>query len=478
MIRRRETIAGSEHSDRFGCRRWVVSIALALSISAGSNSAWAFRSGRDLPDLSGSDRVAFAGGAISLGLYQALPKGLRLAAVEVAIAEATGAWSVPECSAIQFTYTGTTSDHAVPGDGTNTIEWISDWAERGFPSDAPGATDVQYEKNGDSWVIVEADVYLNRAFTWTTDPTAPDTVRNVATVLTHEVGHALGLLHPCEPGGINGAPACGEPFADQYSGTTMYPFYGETQSTLSQDDKDGVCFLYPKGECPDAGCAENEVCTPEGCVAECQGQVCGVGQVCTAGGCATQGSCEFRSCVGMACVNDFGCGSFDRCIAGTCQHGERPNGDPCETATDCDEGGCLAGVCSRRCSTDSACEGRATCDPLAHACAYQQLALGQSCTDAAECLGDVCLAGAQNAPVCSRECGDSLPSCPNGWACDLVDGKRVCAPGLFVKGCSLSVLGTSPDGSFKFGGLTVLLASIAMARHRARRKYWFWSEHA
>lgn len=457
-------------SARLRCAR-IGLVALVLVIAFASRNAAAFRSGRDASDLAKTDRVKFAGNTIAFSLQKDLPKGLNLAAVEAQISSATAAWSAPECSALSFSYQGRTADHAAPGDGVNTIEWISSWSSHGFPADAPGATDVQYELRGDRWTIVEADLYLNRDYSWTTG-TADDSMdREVAAVVTHEAGHMLGLLHPCEPSGADGAPACGKEFVDSYAGSAMYPFYSATEAHLAQDDIDGVCFLYPKGTCPDSGCADGETCTPGGCAVVCGDQICEAGDACTESGCAEQSNCGLASCAGIRCLTDAGCGRFDTCVAGTCVHGERPNGDPCATDTDCYEGACLEGVCTTKCTVDGECAPGKACDTAASACNAPLHALGESCTTGSECTGGLCVSGAGQSAMCSRACGKGQPVCPAGWVCDQADGKNACAPDPTSRGCSVSPRIQGDAGARSIGTLVFLFAVLAARQGRARRNH-------
>src|SRR5262249_17023075 len=152
------------------------------------------------------------------------------------------------------------------GDGINTIQWIfSGWTSRGLDPSAAGATDVQYEKGADGkWVIVEADIYLNAEnHRWVASGTPPTGLRDLASVLTHEMGHLLGLLHPCEPGGADGAPDCATDPA--FAQATMYPIYDPAEVSLGDDDEAGACFLYPGNACEVAGCPAGMACSTTGC---------------------------------------------------------------------------------------------------------------------------------------------------------------------------------------------------------------------
>jgi hypothetical protein len=70
--------------------------------------------------------------------------------------------------------------------------------------------------------------------------------------LTHELGHFLGLAHPCGSGSGSPEIAC---TPGVYDDLTMFPFEapGETKKrTLAADDIEGVCTLYPRGVAPAA----------------------------------------------------------------------------------------------------------------------------------------------------------------------------------------------------------------------------------
>lgn len=68
--------------------------------------------------------------------------------------------------------------------------------------------------------------------------------------VTHEVGHFIGLAHPCESDSTtaqqNGVPLCsGHP---EMASTTMYPSAAPreiSKRTLEPDDVEGVCTVYP-----------------------------------------------------------------------------------------------------------------------------------------------------------------------------------------------------------------------------------------
>jgi Matrixin len=219
-----------------------------LGLIAFARTASAYRTASELQEFSGSQPVRWATPEISYVRDPNPPSELTSAEVQAAFAKAFQAWSEPPCSAVTFVDQGTSSEDAAPDDGTNTIQWLStEWDATGAPADAAALTDVQYERApGGEWQIVEADLYLNaenHSFALTA---ADETTRDLQSVVTHEAGHILGLLHPCEFGGEDGAPDCDAmPAALQ---TTMYPAYSAGQRTLAGDDQAGVCNLYPTAD--------------------------------------------------------------------------------------------------------------------------------------------------------------------------------------------------------------------------------------
>jgi hypothetical protein len=214
-------------------------------------------------------------------------------------------------------------------DGRNTIAWVSDWKARGYPSSAPGNTDMQYRGREGAWQIGEADVYLNAQdfdFSFGTGSEL-----EAQAVITHELGHALGLLHPCEPKGVDGAPDC-DSVSGEVTQTTMYPFYTAGQSTLAPDDEAGLCFLYPPLDGCSPACPRGEECVDGECRATCVSGVCGVGEICGFWGCMAAGGCTRRSCLGEACQSDEACGPLSHCVDGVCTGGTAAWGDACRVS--------------------------------------------------------------------------------------------------------------------------------------------------
>lgn len=88
-----------------------------------------------------------------------------------------------------------------------------------------GITLVSYnELNG---TIVSADILINDNYSFSTDLTDSNYLGNV---ITHEVGHFLGLGH------------------GQVAGSTMFYALNQGQNKISDDDKAGLYSIYPTGD--------------------------------------------------------------------------------------------------------------------------------------------------------------------------------------------------------------------------------------
>ena len=122
--------------------------------------------------------------------------------------------------------------------------------------------DASSERDG---AIVDADIELNGAdFAITHEGQTTGTSScqaEIRNTLTHEMGHLLGLEHPCrtasDPPRIDGAgnavPLCSQTADPLILDATMYNFQdcGETKKqTLSPDDSAAICAVYPKSDDP------------------------------------------------------------------------------------------------------------------------------------------------------------------------------------------------------------------------------------
>lgn len=107
----------------------------------------------------------------------------------------------------------------------NEIYFSTDPAIFGGGSGVVGLTQVLFKNN--TGEILEADILLNDDFTFSTSMTDSDYLGNV---ITHEMGHFLGLGH------------------SQVNGATMFYSLSHGQNQLEGDDKAGVYSIYPTAD--------------------------------------------------------------------------------------------------------------------------------------------------------------------------------------------------------------------------------------
>lgn len=432
--------------------------------------SFAYRTGQDSPGLVGQGRVVWA--EREPGFYlvnEGLPAGVSPEAAEQVVGDSLGAWDSVDCGDVRPFFAGWVEATPAAMDGLNTIAWVSDWKARGYPSTAPGNTDVQYRGHEGAWQIAEADIYLNAhdfEFSFGAGPGL-----EAQAVITHELGHALGLLHPCEPKGADGAPDC-DAVSSEVAETAMYPFYSAGQSSLAPDDEAGLCYLYPPlGACAPE-CPRGEECVEGECRASCVSGVCEVGEVCGFWGCMPAGGCTSRSCLGEACKNDQACGPLSRCVDGVCSGGAAVWGDACRVSPDCAEGACIGGVCQPDCRDDTECAPYGTCsvsdEGTAQGCvASGKYETGMRCSEGEDCQSRICIFTA-NPSICTNACG-AAGACPADWSCGTVEGQQVCVPPTYRAaggGCAVRALAAPSGASAWLGIAAVTVFGVALRRLR------------
>lgn len=144
------------------------------------------------------------------------------------------AWSAPECSDMDFRFAGADA-RFVPGfdevsETRNAIALTENW-----PYD-PGVIAFTVTTFTAEGVLLDADIELNgTAFDIVLAEIACDGEQvDLGNVMTHEIGHLLGLAHP--------------PATPSNEATTMFATSRPCETakrSLSGGDVDGLCTIYP-----------------------------------------------------------------------------------------------------------------------------------------------------------------------------------------------------------------------------------------
>ncbi len=122
-------------------------------------------------------------------------------------------------------------------------QWTS--TKTNDPNSTIALTTVTFATN--SGEILDADIEVNSTLSLSTADATPATAYDLESILTHEIGHFLGLAHS--------NVACST--LDCPTMTASYTMGQTHYRTLEADDVEGICAIYPK----DRGAAST-ACTP------------------------------------------------------------------------------------------------------------------------------------------------------------------------------------------------------------------------
>ncbi|MBC7794481.1 MAG: matrixin family metalloprotease [Clostridia bacterium] len=344
--------------------------------------------------------------------------GTTLDDINGAIDRAISSWNSVSCSNAVLEISGRTLETANVVsltettdnlDSINRVVWIENSAEYPFVRDVLGVTSAIYYLDG---TVVEADIALNDVGrVWEVYPqgsTTGDPV-DVESVLVHELGHLLGLAHV-----LSGASTTNPP--------TMAPVVDTRLRTRnpSQDDIDGICFLYPRTS---YSCSNDSDCP----------------KFILSNGNSDGGSEEYVQSLVSECAS--------------------------ETCTNIETVPCGNGNLGERCCTDN-CAGSLFCLSLAETtdmayCASSCSTSNNSCPDGFTCVG-LTSGGSSGACVSNAvtDCScDTNNSCTSSCACD-----TDCA-----NGGSSSESSSDAGGCSQVDGFFAALACLAfMMTRRAR----------
>ncbi len=165
---------------------------------------------------------------LNQGGYSKIDKGVLATIVQ----DCFNSWQNNPLCGLSFSYMGQTSKAVVGSDGNNLVIFDSQTTDGFQVSQKAGASTIgltwrtYYTDTGE---IADADIIFNEQFTFTaTEKT--DLSRkliNLRDVLTHEIGHLVGLNHT------------------YLETATMWPYAADGQASLAPDDSAGAGALYP-----------------------------------------------------------------------------------------------------------------------------------------------------------------------------------------------------------------------------------------
>jgi hypothetical protein len=285
---------------------------------------------------------------VPLHIYLDGLPGLTSAETASAVAGAAAAWdaSTNACSFLTLQPERGTGPGPTEGfDGLSAVTYQTTmWCHRSadgtcpaqpYPPESRAITSVFVSRA--TGQIFEADVELNAAsFTWGDLVSQPSmTAQDLQDLLTHELGHVIGLDSSCwtsVPGGTaplddqgQPAPPC-DTASQAVRDTTMFANFlpGETNKrTLEADDRNGLCATYPrtKGPEPRDGSADADMCAslpdgaaggPEAAAGSAGGAGAGGAGAGAAGASAGAGGRDAASGVAGGASGGCGCALADR----------------------------------------------------------------------------------------------------------------------------------------------------------------------
>ena len=202
--------------------------ALPLLLLALALSAWEWT-----PTFDGSLPTCWVGRSHAVLLGEAGSDDVPFGQAEGALEDALDAWNAPGCSDWSFEYAGTTSDTGAGFDSENldANTNVVVWNETDFGNDTFAAiTLVTFDP--DTGRIYDADIEMNGThFTFSVGSEAG--AFDIQDVLTHELGHFLGLGHSA---------------VDDATMATASDMGDTFRRDLAPDDIDGLCTIYPDGD--------------------------------------------------------------------------------------------------------------------------------------------------------------------------------------------------------------------------------------
>ena len=168
--------------------------------------------------------------------------GVPASLLQATVAHAFGTWEAVPTASVSFAFVGFTSASPFADDGLSVIGFQNEPSE----DRVLGATGFTIDIT--TGEIVEADIFINSAFLWSTSDSGDPARFDLESVVLHEIGHFLGLGHSA----LGETQLLGSDSRRVLaSGAVMFPIAFGRGNTLDRklqpDDIAGVSSLYPDG---------------------------------------------------------------------------------------------------------------------------------------------------------------------------------------------------------------------------------------
>jgi hypothetical protein len=326
-------------------------------------------------------------------------------AAQGAIKKAFDAWTAVSCATISFNYSGTASYQPSVG------IWVRFQTGYWDPSvDGAAAYSVTTEYGSGNTIKKNEIVFNDAELQWSASPVGPySTLQDIQGVVTHEIGHSIGLDH------------------SRIREATMFFSGGSSElASLHADDERGACYLYTSGSF-----TSGEVCDSCGSDSHCAGGDC-VGypdnQSYCGKSCSSDSQCpEHSFCYTQDGLNQ--CASFSvRCDQGGANV---PLGMYCWGGEVCESSICLPlpndAYCSQECNPSyDNCPNGFSClgeGSEGYCIKEGQVPFGGSCATHIECATSMCAQVCANTAICVQDCSGGQ-ACPGGVTCQ----QGMCVP--------------------------------------------------
>ncbi len=372
-----------------------------------------------------------------------LPKGLNKQQWLDTVEKGLQAWNKVPGANLNLHYAGPALTREFGGQKTNhEIFWVTDrdeWRRKvgGGERGALGVTVAPYDcptQNHAAREIYDADLIMNgvTAFPWGITCSSAERCISVLGTLTHELGHFVGLGHPCTN--------CSWSLMSAQAGfNTEVPIF---------DDMEGLRALYPGNASHEIGtaCRKDQDCN-EGLMCETQDDAnyctrhCDVNNIADA--CPAGMMCDASDNGGVC---KFAMGK----LAGGVKKGERCSNASCEEGLVCGGSDAQHVYCFSPCGSHSACANGETCMPVddSRGLCMRVGKLNEACNHQSPCIdGLFCILKTDEEGKCLKPCDfTTMQGCSDGEKCKKInESHAVCV--MRAESSISPVIGSTPGSA-------------------------------